>query len=142
MRRNPDNGGSLSFRAWADGSVVYEARVYAGDTVLSGGQSKGIWVEDVFLHVLAHVGGDKGEDRSWPSADSSIQPHLLIGGVEVWGRCPVEKLEEKIEDRQEELDFLGAGGGDEGKDEVNNVPGDVAPISSVVENLRFVFVAR
>ncbi len=131
----------MSFRAWADGSVVYEARVYASDTVLTGSQSKGMWVEDVFLHVLARVGGDKGENRSWPAADSSIQPHLLIGGVEVWGRCPVEKVEEEVEDRKEELEFRGAGGGDEAKDE-GNVPGDVAPISSVMENLRFVFVAR
>lgn len=129
MRRTPDNGGALSFRAWADGNVVYEAHVYASDTVVSGGQRKGMWVEDAFLHVLARADGDKGL--------FAAAQHVFVGGVEVWGRRHIEKVDKRVE----ELNLDDAGGGGETEDGVN-FPGYVAPMASMTESLRFVFVAR
>lgn len=133
MRRSPDNGGALSFRAWADGSVVYEARVYASDSVVSGGQRKGMRVEDAFVHVLSRSGGDEGEEKG----ASAAAQHVLVGGVEVWGRRPAEKVDERVE----EPSLVDAGGGD-GAEDGASFPSDVAPMASTTEQLRFVFVAR
>lgn len=137
MRRTPDNGGALSFRAWADGSVVYEARVYASDTVVSGGQRRGMRVEDAFLHALSRASGDKGNKKDGKGLFAAAQ-HVFIGGVEVWGRCPTDKVGRRVE----ELDLVGAGGGGETADGVS-FSDCVAPMAaSLAKKIRFVFVAR
>lgn len=129
MRRTADNGGALSFRAWADGSVVYEARVYASDAVVSGGQRKGMSVEDAFLHVLAHAGGDKGKEKGLFTVAAA--QHVCVGGVEVWGRLPARGVEKRVE----EPDLADTDSGRETE--------DVAPMASLTEKkLSFVFVAR
>lgn len=137
MRRTPDNGGALSFRAWADGSVVYEARVYASDTVVSGGQREGMRVEDAFLHVFARAGGgDKGEEKGLFAAAAQ---HVLVGGVEIWSRSAAAQ---KVDKRMEESKLADGGGAvDEREDGVSS-PDDVAPMASIAEKIRFVFVAR
>eukprot|EP00752_Nemacystus_decipiens_P007182 g6431.t1 len=133
MRRTPDNGGALSFRAWADGTVVYEARVYAGDVVVSGGQRSGMHVEDVFLHALARAGGDSGEEKGLLAAAQ----HVYIGGIEVWGRGSAEKLGKRLEAPPSLVDA-----GREGEVEKGvSSQGNVAPMASMAEKLRFVFVA-
>lgn len=140
MRRTPGNGGALSFRAWAHGSVVYEARVYAGDVAVSGGEEKGMWVEDTFLHVLAasSVGdaGDKGEGERGGAADAE---HLLIGGIEVWGEHLARKAEEG--GLEPEPTLRGAQGSKDTREELV-VQDDVMPRSTIAGKLRFVFVAR
>lgn len=139
MRRTPDNGGALSFRAWVDGSVVYEARVYASDSVLSGDQRKGMWVEDAFLHVLAPAtSGSKDEEKGLCAATQ----HVLVGGVELWGRRPFPTVHDK---RLGEPNLVDAGGWDDtegGTEGGINPLGHVAPMASIAEKLRFVFVAR
>lgn len=136
MRRTPGNGGALSFRAWADGGVVYEARVYASDTAVSGGQREGMQVEDAFLHALARAGGDDGEDKGLSDAAQLV----FVGGVEVWGRLPAKKTDTRAE---EPLNLVDAGGGDETEGGVSVLGNNnVAPVASVTDKIRFVFVAR
>lgn len=131
MRRTPDNGGALSFRAWADGFVVYEARVYASDPVVSGGEKSGMCVEDILLHVLAATDGAGGDKKAGKNETLAATQHVLMGGVEIWGKRSAQNLEEKEEKEEEamlENDLV--------------VPRDVVHMSSMMENLRFVFVAR
>lgn len=145
MRRTPENGGALSFRAWADGFVVYEARVYASDSAVAGGEKKGMWVEDALIHVHAATAccadGVKEEGKSGPAAAAQ---HVLIGGVEVWGKRST--CQEMVEVEVEE----GKGKGKEKEEEGDAVmlendsvvPGDDFHMSSLAEKVRFVFVAR
>lgn len=146
MRRTSDNGGALSFRAWADGSVVYDARVYASDTVLSGGQRNGMRVEDAFLHALGRASGDEGKEQCLFAAAQ----HVLVGGVEIWIRRPVliggvenrfRSPATMVNKQVEKPDLADAGGEDNTEDGVG-FSEDVAPVASSTERLRFVFVAR
>lgn len=121
MRRTPENGGSVLFRAWADGDVVYEARVYASGASVSAGE---LWVEEVLLHVISPENKEEGSGRDC----------VLIGGVEVWGRCPREETGGEIRNRHAKK----GGGGDESV----CVPDGPKDTLSPRENLRFVFVAR
>ena len=137
-RRTPDNGGALSFRAWADGSVVYEARVYASDTVVSGGQRKGMRVEDAFLHVLSRAGlcSDKVEEKGLYAAAQ----HVLVGGVEIWGRRGAVEI---VDQRVEQSKLVDGGGAGDETELGDSFPADVvAPMASIAGKLRFVFVAR
>lgn len=139
MRRTPGNGGALSFRARANGSVVYEARVYAGDVAVSGGKEKGMWVEDALLHVLAASvgdGGDKGKGERGGAADAE---HVLIGGMEVWGKHPTRKAEEG--GLEPDTTLLAAQGRKDTRKELV-VQDDATARSTMAGKLRFVFVAR
>lgn len=134
MRRTPDNGGALSFRAWADGFVVYEARVYASDSAVSGGEKKGMWVEDALLHVYAAT-------ASADVGPAAAAQYVLVGGVEVWGKCSAQELVEMEVEKEKEKEKKGE---EEAMVQINDlvVPGDVVHMSSMAEKLRFVFVAR
>lgn len=78
-RRRPTGAdGGVFFRGWADGDVVYEARVYARGARAAGEEMR---VEDVLLHALA-VQRDEEEG----GANQSV----FVGGVEVWGQCDRE----------------------------------------------------
>lgn len=135
MRRTPDNGGAVSFRAWAEGSVVYEARVYAGGVAISG---EDMHVEEALFHVIAD-----GEDKE----DSGFGQHVLIGGVEVWGQhacdAPICTLDKG------NMGDMGAAGVDEERklgvgsdDDSGNAPVLPYVVRHIAKNLRFVFVAR
>lgn len=78
-RRSTGADGGVFFRGWADGDVVYEARVSARDARDAAGEE--MLVEDVLLHVLA-VQRDEEEG----GANQSV----LVGGVEVCGQCDRE----------------------------------------------------
>lgn len=131
-RRTPANGGCLTFRAWANGSVVYEARVYAGDAVLSGDEDKGMGVEDALLHVMAASANGGG-------GDATATEHVLVGGIEVWARYDPPQSEEVVVARERDRceSFVRKGGGNELvlRDGVNGS-------QSSTGKLRFVFVAR
>ncbi|CAM9916290.1 unnamed protein product [Scytosiphon promiscuus] len=132
-RRTPVNGGCLTFRAWIDGSVVYEARVYASDAVLSAGEAKGMWVEDALLHVLTASGDGDGDE-----VVTAATGYVLIGGMEIWARRPPADLVERV--RTEGLErpeaFVRKDDGNElaPRDGVRGIP-------SLAGKVRFVFVA-
>ncbi|CAM9624252.1 unnamed protein product [Ectocarpus sp. 12 AP-2014] len=138
MRRTPGNGGALSFRAWTNGSVVYEARVYAGDMAVSGGNEKGMWVEDVLLHVLAASVGDGGDKREGERGGAADAQHVLIGGIEVWGKHPTRRAEEGALEPNTTL--LAAQGRKYTREELV-VQDDAMARSTMAGKLRFVFVA-
>lgn len=130
-RRTPVNGGCLTFRAWVDGIVVYEACVYASDAVLSGSQEKGMWVEEALIHVLAASVGDDGNE------DVTAAGHVLIGGMELWARRPPPKPEQGV--ALQERNHPEASVRKDGQNELAVRDGVHRSPSS---KLRFVFVAR
>lgn len=141
-RRSTGTDGAVSFRAWADGDVVYEARVCARDASdIAAGEMR---VEDVLFHVLT---ADEGVEK-----DKRVNQKVFVGGVEVWGQsdrvsekpmCAAETganasstITSGLVAEKNEGNFCGVG---HEKENTLGLPG--IPYNPEAK-LRFVFVAR
>lgn len=121
MRRTAANGGAISPQAWAKGDMVNKTRIYASGASLSGeGRTR---IKGVLLRVAApEIGGD----------ESCLGESVLLGGFEIWGRCP------RSAEVERKFDFQDKNESDDGSPRL--LLDVILPLKE--ENLRSEFVTR